>query len=397
MHIGVRARQPGIDRIVAGFSRIEGFVLEPGLLVLEGPGGFHFHFHPQKQRHGIRRHLRPGKTQQLAKIQGGQGFGRRDGGHAGPAVGVADFYAIGHRFGDMRMQQQDIFNLGGRNVLTFPTVGIAKTINELSMAEADVPEQVTGIEVAVAFFKHIMEHDLRGFLRVGVAVQRRLVIDPCQQQAFLPLTDLLHEALAVADRRATVVGVFDQLPGHQRKTDGVVKIQNVGEADVAVTGGIQFTYVVDPEALLELAPDAGAQTVADHLDHRVVTVVGAGRLINQITAQLTDVTDGGRPVFTHIVPELTGAEFAPNGKARRAIDRRTPAHAQPRGVVQRQGAIDDVPGTHVQRDHAEAGGRAHPATVLEHPSLGQPGRAGGVDIEARVVEVHLLAAERVFA
>jgi hypothetical protein len=43
-----------------------------------------------------------------------------------------------------------------------------------------------------------VEHDFGGLLRIGVTVQWRLVVDPCQQQALLALADLAHEAVGFA-------------------------------------------------------------------------------------------------------------------------------------------------------------------------------------------------------
>ncbi len=70
-----------------------------------------------------------------------------------------------------------------------------------------------------------------------------------------------------------------------------------------------------------------AQTVADHFPDPVFTVVGTGRLIDQVTAQLAHVTDGRRPVLVHVAPELAGTEFAADGETRSAADGRAPAHA----------------------------------------------------------------------
>ncbi len=191
--------------------------------------------------------------------------------------------------------------------------------------------------------------------------------------------------------------VRNQLPGHQGKTDGVVEIENVGETDVAVAGGVQLADVIDRKAGLELVPGAGPQAVADHFLHIVPAVVGAGRLIDQVAAQFADITDGGRPVLARIVPELTGAEFAADGEPAGTTDGRTPAHAKARGVVQRQSAIDDIVGAHVQGDHAEARRTAHPASVLEHARLGQPRGARGVNIKAGIIKENLPAAGRVVA
>ncbi len=169
--------------------------------------------------------------------------------------------------------------------------------------------------------------------------------------------------------------VLHQLPAHQRKPDGVVEIQDVGEADIAITGRIQLADVVDAETGLESRPGPGPQTVADHFLHTVVAVIGSDRLVDQVAAQLTDIPQRGRPVTAHVAPELAGAELAPNREPRGPTDRRAPAHAQACGVVQRQRAIHDIVGLHVQGDQAEAGGRAHPATMAKHPGLGQPSGA----------------------
>ncbi|MNV96453.1 hypothetical protein D3C71_1914650 [compost metagenome] len=75
-----------------------------------------------------------------------------------------------------------------------------------------------------------------------------------------------------------------QLPGHQGKAHGIVEIEDVGKADVAVAGGVQFADMLDREARLELAPCARTQTVADHLGHAVLAVVDTGRLVDQVAA-----------------------------------------------------------------------------------------------------------------
>ncbi|MNI14080.1 hypothetical protein D3C73_673310 [compost metagenome] len=290
------------------------------------------------------------------------------------------------------MLQQDVLDLGSRHVLTLPAIGVTQAIDELGVAKTDVAQQVAGIEIAVALLEHIVEHDFLGLLRVGVAVQRRLVVDPRQEQPALALGHLAHETRGVAQRRAGVVVVGRQLPGHQGKPHGVVEIEHVGETDVAIAGGVQLADVLDRKARLERFPRAGAQAVADHLRDVVPVVIGARWLVDEVAAQLAHVANRRRAVGTYIAPELAGAELAADGEARCASDGRAPAHAQPGGVIQRQGAIDDVIGAHVQGDQAETRGTAHPAAMLEYASLGQPCRARGIDIETGVVEKNLLAA-----
>ncbi|MCY1447459.1 hypothetical protein D9M71_640820 [compost metagenome] len=150
------------------------------------------------------------------------------------------------------------------------------------MTESDVAQQVAGVEVAVTLDEHVVQHDFFGLVRVGVTIQRCLVVDPGQEQPLLALADLAHETIGAAGRRTAVMVIRRQLPGHQRKTHGIVEIEDVGKADVAVTGGIQLADMLDREACLELGPGAGTQTVADHLGHAVLTVVGTGRLVDQV-------------------------------------------------------------------------------------------------------------------
>ena len=207
--------------------------------------------------------------------------------------------------------------------------------------------------------------------------------------------DFTHKTIAATQRLAVVVGVVHQRPVLEAETDGVVEIQYVGKTDIAVTGRVQLTDMLHAIACLELRPHAGAQAIADHLGHAVITVVFAGWLVEQVTTQLTDVAEGGRLESARIVPELAGAELAANGEARCPDNRRAPTHAKAGGVVQRQGAIQDVVRAHVQRDAAEADGSLGPAAVFHDAGLGQAGGAGGVDIEARVVEEDLRGAGRV--
>src|SRR3546814_12952885 len=108
----------------------------------------------------------------------------------------------------------------------------------------------------------------------------------------------------------------------------------------------------------------------------------------QITTQLTDIAQGGGPVTANVTPELAGAELAPDRKPRGAADRRPPAHAQTRGVVQRQRAIQNIRRLHVQGDQAETGGSAHPAPVAKHPGLGQPRDRKSV-VEGKSVSVRV--------
>ncbi|UQS89339.1 hypothetical protein M5C90_28635 [Pseudomonas chlororaphis subsp. piscium] len=119
------------------------------------------------------------------------------------------------------------------------------------MAETDIAQQVAGIEVTVPLLEHVGENHLQVLFRLGIAVQRRLVVDLRQQQALPAPGDLLHEARAVADRRTGVVGVLHQRPGRQGKAHGIVEVEHVGKANIAVAGGIQLTDMLYTETLFE--------------------------------------------------------------------------------------------------------------------------------------------------
>lgn len=178
----------------------------------------------------------------------------------------------------------------------------------------------------------------------------------------------------------------------QAEADGVVEIQHVGKPDIAVAGRVQLTDVFDAIPRLELRPYAGAQTIADHFGHAVIAVACTGRLVQQVTAQLTDIAKGGRLEFARIVPELARAELAADGKPRSPDNRRAPAHTQTGGVVERQGAIQNVVPAHVQRNAAKADGGFGPAAVFHDARFGQARGTGGVDIKAGVVEEDLRGA-----
>src|SRR3546814_15544197 len=61
----------------------------------------------------------------------------------------------------------------------------------------------------------IFEDGFFGLGRIGVAVQRRLVVDARHQQARFALGHFLHPALQVAQWRSTVLVVLHQFPAHQ--------------------------------------------------------------------------------------------------------------------------------------------------------------------------------------
>src|SRR5690606_38714452 len=292
-YVFVGAWQQRVNRFTFGLGGIETFILQMGLLVFEGAGGFHLLFDAQEQGHGVGWHLVTQETADVLEIQLLYGHRRGDGGHAGATVGIGDFDTVGHCFGNLRVVGYQVFHFGGGDVLALPAIGVTEAVDELGVAEADVAQHVTGVEPAVAFLEHVGEDDLFGLFRIGVAVQRCLVADLGNQQALAAFLDFLHEAIGAAYGLFLVLVILHQNPLHRREADGVVEVEDVGETDVAVGGGIQFDDFVDLEAILERHPDVGAQTVADHLANGIVAVVGLLGLIQQVAAQFAHVADGG--------------------------------------------------------------------------------------------------------
>ena len=47
------------------------------------------------------------------------------------------------------MLQQQVFDLGGRDVFALPAIGVTEAINKLCVAETDVAQQITGVEKTV--------------------------------------------------------------------------------------------------------------------------------------------------------------------------------------------------------------------------------------------------------
>ncbi len=102
---------------------------------------------------------------------------RRDSRHASTTIGVRDFYAIDHRILKGWMPRHDVFNFGSRDVFSLPTEGVASAIDELSMTETNITQQVARVEVAITLLEYITEDT--GFILggVGVTIERCLVGD----------------------------------------------------------------------------------------------------------------------------------------------------------------------------------------------------------------------------
>ena len=180
-----------------------------------------------------------------------------------------------------------------------------------------------------------------------------------------------------------------------RPTDPI-RVVDVGDAVVGFGGSQSLADALDAEALLELAPDFRLQARSAHAPQRVLPVVRARRLVQQVAADLADVIPGRNAMTAHVLPELGGAEPASQHDRNAHVQgRRNDDHAAG-AVIERQHVVEHVGAGQVQES------RDHPAGVQEaqmthQRGLGQPGGPGGEDVVERIAQAHrrAVAARRV--
>ncbi len=182
--------------------------------------------------------------------------------------------------------------------------------------------------------------------------------------------------------------VADDGVGGWGEAHRIVEIEYIGEADVAFAGSVELGDPLDLEALLELGPDRRAQAVADHAGQAIAAFLGARWLVQQVAAELADVAEAGRPVVLHVLPETAGGELAAQGHGRAAGERRAPADGHGVVVVAGQGQVEHVVAAQAQAGMAEAAVGLDPLAVAHDRGFRQAGGAGGVDVEAGVLEPH---------
>ncbi|VTM09615.1 Uncharacterised protein [Pseudomonas aeruginosa] len=90
----------------------------------------------------------------------------------------------------------------------------------------------------------------------------------------------------------------------------------------------------------------------------------------------------------YVFPESAGGELAAQGHGRAAGQRRAPADGHGVVVVAGQGQVEHVVAAKTQAGMAEAAIGLDPLAVAHDRSLRQAGGAGGVDVEAGILEPH---------
>ena len=147
------------------------------------------------------------------------------------------------------------------------------------MATAYFSQNVTGVEPGVAFLEGVAQDGFfRGFF-LGVALKRPLFCDFTDEQARVAFCNFLHGALVIPDRVAGAIVELHQFVRRCGHANGIVQIEEIAEADVALAGSVELRDGLNTKTLFELLPDGGAQSIAKHFCQAVVAILFTWRLV----------------------------------------------------------------------------------------------------------------------
>ena len=94
----------------------------------------------------------------------------------------------------------------------------------------------------------------------------------------------------------------------RQKPDGTDLARQVHQDARRFGGAVELTDLRDPEALGELLPDVGSESVADGDAQPVVPLCFVHFSVEEVAAQLTDVDHGRGAISPDVGPEGTGTE-----------------------------------------------------------------------------------------
>ncbi len=169
--------------------------------------------------------------------------------------------------------------------------------------------------------------------------------------------------------------------------DGAGLAFDIDQRDVALGRGVELQDVRNAKPFLEAVPDVGPQPVAATHPDPVILLMRVRLGMQQVPAQLADVLEQRAVPADDVAPELACREcFADHHRAAAHQNRAGRQHAAD-AVIHRQAVV-----------HAVARAGVHqpgkPVAPLHHPGMahvggfGQPGCAGGVDVERAIVDGH---------
>ncbi|SKN84580.1 Uncharacterised protein [Mycobacteroides abscessus subsp. abscessus] len=318
-----------------------------------------------------------------------------DGGHSGATIGTGHLHAEDRRLLHRVVVFDRGLHLGGGHILTLPPEGVAEPITERRMTPAEVAHQIACVEPGVALLEGVTHQLLLRGRRVGVPVERRQVGHLAQQQSRLPRPDLGQETLVVTYRFTTLDVVLDVRDGHRTDAHGAVDIERVDKCGVRLAGRVELTDPLDPESRGEFAPQLRPQAVTDDDAHPVFAIGGLRRLIEQITAQFSDVNESRCTTGNHLVPEPRHRERPADRQGSSGIDGGGHGQGQRVVVIQRQAAVQHIVRPQPQRHVADTRHTPQPAVVRHHAGLGQAGGARGENVERAILGHHRFGGTRI--
>ena len=299
--------------------------------------------------------------------------------------------AIGDDFLDAGRVGQPLLDLGGRDVLALPAVGVADPVDEIDIAFAVLLHQIAGAEPAVAAHEDVAQDLLLGRRLVGIAGEgvANVVADHAQGLADLAGFRQLAQTVRSANRLLGVHVEPDQpeidllFQEARNPADRARLAVEIEHRDIALGRAVEFQDVRHGEPLLEIGPDIRPQAVAEGQPQLVGPLALGFRAVDQIAAQLADIDEQRRARGLHIRPEIRRREpLAQHQLA--AVQQGGPDPDQSAGrVIERQ----DVEGDVLFGRGGRAGEGAHIGAgpgMGDLGRLGQAGRARGVDVQGRV-------------
>ena len=123
-----------------------------------------------------------------------------------------------------------------------------------------------------------------------------------------------------------------------------IEVEEVDKGDVSLAGPIKLVDLRDIKAFFELHPNVRSKPITDNTPNRVVRVVWKTWLVEQITAELTDITDRNCIEFPGIIPKLADTELT--AKRNRGATSRSgrPGYGECIVMVERECGVDRLSG-----------------------------------------------------
>ncbi len=150
----------------------------------------------------------------------------------------------------------------------------------------------------------------------------------------------------------------------------------IHETAVDLGAAVALDEMRHGEALLEARPHLPVDASTGHHAQAVLAIVRPWRLIHEIAAHFAAVLGDGHAMGAHVVPELAGAEAPPQQHAAAAGEHLRQQRHAGRHVIERQHAVEDVPGS-VAEERRPAVAHRQPAHVGDEGGLRQARGAGG--------------------